>query len=180
MPLEPSRWVRHEQLADGTPIVLRPLRANDAERVVAAFRNLSDHARYQRFMRAVNDLSPDMLEQLLNIDYRRSMAFVAEAATQVTGESPPIVGIARYAGRGKSCEFAIVLADNWQGRGLGKQMMRLLMRYARRAGFRTMKGSTFSTNTAMIELAHRMGFHSASDPDGASATLLTRKLPLRP
>ncbi|MBL8518697.1 MAG: GNAT family N-acetyltransferase [Betaproteobacteria bacterium] len=177
MPLDPSRWVRRETLADGAEVIIRPLRAEDAARGIAAFNELSEHARYQRFMRAVNELSPDMLRELMKIDYRRTMAFVAEATA---GESPPLVGIARYAGRGKSCEFAIVLADAWQGRGLGSRLMRPLMRYARRAGFKTMTGSTFSTNTPMIELAHRLGFRSTVDPDGASETLLARKLPLRP
>lgn len=175
----PSRWVRREVLDDGSSLVLRPSRPDDETALIAAFDKLSDQTRYQRFMRAMHELPPAMARQLLDVDYKRSMALVAETAPSNADEQPELVGVARYAGKGKECEFAIVVADAWQGRGLGKRMMRLLMRYARRSGFKTMVGSTFSTNINMIEFMQRLGFSTHVDPDGATSTLLKRKLPLR-
>ncbi len=170
----PSRWVKHVMLRDGTPLVIRPIKPSDAAGEIAAFNQLSDHSRYQRFMIAMHELTPEMAAHFTNLDYQNAMAFVATPQG-----SDSIVGVARYFGKGKTCEFALTVLDDWHGRGLGSLLMMELMRYARRRGFRIMQGSTFSTNLPMIELAQKLGFSTHFDPDETTSTLLRRKLPIR-
>ena len=172
----PVRWVKQELLRDGTFVTLRPIKSTDAAAEVSFFNNLSDHARYQRFMMAVHEMTPEMVKHFTDVDYQRDMAFVAVHGKEATEE---IVGVARYVARGKVCEFAVAVIDEWQHRGLGTLLMKRLMRYARNRGHKVMQGSTFSTNTAMIDFAQKLGFTTHIDPDGPTSTLLRRKLPLR-
>lgn len=180
-PAYPARWVKREVLRDGTEVLLRPIKSSDAGAEVAFFNGLSDHTRYQRFMMAVHELTPEMVKHFTDVDYQREMAFVATQgnAGGENGETEEIVGIVRYVARGKVCEFAVAVADAWQHRGLGTLLMKRLMRYARRRGHKVMQGSTFSTNTEMIDFAQKLGFSTHIDPDGPTSTLLRRKLPLR-
>ena len=69
-------------------------------------------------MAAVNELSPQMVDRLTGIDHRRDAALIAVVDD---GCADRVVGVARYAldADGESCDFAIVVADDWQGRGLG-------------------------------------------------------------
>jgi acetyltransferase len=181
-PKYPTRWVKPESLKDGTAIVVRPIKASDAATEVAFFNQLSDHTRYQRFMMAVHELSPEMVKHFTDVDYEREMAFVATRAapTEERPDAEEFLAVARYVGKDKTCEFAVTVQDDWQRRGLGVLLMKRLMRYARSRGYKVMQGSTFSTNTAMIDLAQKLGFSTHIDPDGPTSTLLRRKLPLRP
>lgn len=174
--LYPTRWVKRETLRDGTLVTVRPIKSSDAAAEVAFFNSLSDHARYQRFMMSIHEMTPEMVKHFTDVDYQSDMAFVAVHGEGATEE---IVGVARYVARESVCEFAVAIVDAWQHRGLGTLLMKRLMRYARNRGHKVMQGSTFSTNTAMIELAQKLGFSTHSDPDGPTSTLLRRKLPLR-
>ena len=175
-PTYPARWAKHEVLRDGTPVLLRPIKSADATAEVVFFNRLSDHTRYQRFMMAVHEMTPEMVKHFTDVDYQRDMAFVA---TQGAGAEEEIIGVARYVARGKVCEFAVAVIDEWQHRGLGTLLMKRLMRYARSRGHKVMQGSTFSTNTAMVDFAQKLGFTTHVDPDGPTSTLLRRKLSLR-
>jgi acetyltransferase len=181
-PKYPARWVKRETLRDGTEVTVRPIRSSDAAAEVAFFNDLSDHTRYQRFMMAVHELTPEMVRHFTDVDYERDMAFVATrgAPTEDNPDAEAILAVARYVARDRVCEFAVAVLDDWQHRGLGTLLMKRLMRYARSRGYKVMQGSTFSTNTTMIDLAQKLGFTTHIDPDGPTSTLLKRKLPLRP
>lgn len=153
----PNDLVKRQQLADGTDIVIRPIRPEDAEMEQAFVRNLSKESRYMRFMQALRELTPDMLVRLTQIDYDREMAFVA--LSKQDGQEVEI-GVARYAINPDkaSCEFALVIADDWQNRGLGGLMMNTLIDAARNRGLRTVEGEVLSHNTGMLKLMQRLGF----------------------
>lgn len=153
----PNHLVRRLQLADGMNITIRPIRPEDAEIEQGFVRNLSKESRYMRFMQALRELTPDMLVRLTQIDYDREMAFVALAKHE--GKDLEI-GVARYAINPDktSCEFALVIADAWQNRGLGGLMMQTLIDTARAKGLRTIEGEVLSHNTAMLKLMQRLGF----------------------
>ena len=107
-----------------------------------------------------------MLVRFTQIDYDPEMALVAVIET-AGGETQ--IGVARYAINvdGESCEFALVVADAWQGRGVGSRLMRALMDAARHKGLETIEGFVLHNNEKMLKLMRHLGFEiqtSAEDP----------------
>ncbi len=153
----PAHLARHVVLADGREIILRPIRPEDAEMEQAFVHELSEESRYLRFMRALDELTPEMLMRFTQIDYDREMAFVA-IFTQ--GEETMEIGVARYSLQpdGETAEFAVVIADAWQGCGLGSLLLEAVMDAARQRGVRLLMGEVLPHNTGMLKLAARMGF----------------------
>ena len=143
-------------LADGTPVGLRPIRPEDAQMEQAFVAALSPATRRFRFMNSMRELTREMLVRFTQIDYDRELAFVA-----LDERSDPVVevGVARYVcyPDGESCEFAIVLADAWQGRGLGSLMLRRLGDAAREKGLKRMIGHVLSDNAGMLAMCRRLG-----------------------
>src|SRR6266853_1075505 len=79
------------------------------------------------------------------------------------------LGVARYArlADGATCEFAITVADAWQGRGIGRKLLALLADSARGHGMRRIVGDVLATNTPMLRLARSQGFRADWHPEGA-------------
>ena len=145
------------QLKDGRRVTLREVCADDAELMQAALRAMSPESRYSRFMSAMPELSPKMLEKATHPDAERELQLVAVAGE---GEQKKIVGGARYvaAPGSRDCEFAMMLIDDWQGQGLARQLLETLMRVARARGFEHMEGYILHSNAPMLGLARRLGF----------------------
>jgi acetyltransferase len=163
----PNDLVKYMQLPDGTDIVIRPIRPEDAEMEQDFVRNLSKESRYMRFMQALRELTPDMLVRLTQIDYDREIAFLA--LTKVEGREVEM-GVARYAINPDkiSCEFALVIGDNFQNKGLGNVLMQTLIDTARAKGLRYIDGEVLAHNTSMLKLMQRLGFekHKSEIDDG--------------
>jgi acetyltransferase len=161
-------------LADGTPVALRPIRPEDAELEAAFIAALCPETMRQRFHSAMHTLTPSMLARFTQIDYDREMAFVALAGK--AGEEREI-GVCRYATLpdGKSCEFAIVVADAWQGK-LGAIMMRRLIEVARARGLESMVGFVLATNAPMLRLCAKLGFVEAAEPGDPQVRRVTLAL----
>jgi len=153
----PVHLVQRVTLKDGAAITIRPIRQEDAEIEQALVRNLSDETRYFRFMDSLRELSPRMLAHFTSVDYDRHLALIA-VAEGVGAETQ--VGVARYIAIDdpRRCEFAIVVADDWQRKGLGKRLMQALMGAARAAGMREMYGEVLATNRKMLRLVGALGF----------------------
>lgn len=155
-------------LENGQVIKVRPIRPEDAEIEQRFVRGLSEETRYFRFMRMLNELTPEMLVRFTQIDYDREMALIA-LFTPAGGEEVE-VGVTRYSLEpdGESAEFALVVADEWQGRGVGSHLLEMLIDYARQRGVRQLFGEVLLKNEPMRQLAARMGFSEqvlASDED---------------
>lgn len=154
-------------LADGTELVIRPIRPEDAESEREFVRTLSPEAKRFRFMRALNELTPEMLARFTNIDYDREMALVA--FSREGGRSRQI-GVARYVMNPdeRSCEFAIVVGDEAQHKGIGTRLMQALMQAAREAGLEVIMGEVLADNRPMLKLVSELGFsvHRSEDDAG--------------
>ena len=163
------------QLRDGRRVMVRGVCGEDKLALNDAFQHLSADSRYSRFMAPLRELSATMLERATHPRGERDLALVA-----VAGEGPAeaIVGGARYAANpaGDDCEFAVTVADDWQGAGLARQLMELLMEAARARGFRTMEGFILTSNAGMRGLARRLGFSDGPMPDDATVRLVRRQL----
>jgi acetyltransferase len=161
----PAHRVMQWQPPDGPPITLRPIRPEDAEMEQAFVRELSPESRYFRFMDTLRELTPAMLVRFTQIDYDREMAFVA--TVQENGAEKEI-GVCRYITNpdGESSEFALVVADAWQKRGLGRRLMDSLIGVARERGLRVMIGHILAENRGMLDFCAKLGFEIAPSPEG--------------
>jgi acetyltransferase len=163
-------------LADGRPLLLRPLGARDAELLQDFVRDLSPRSRYQRFQNGFRELPPGLLAQLLGVDYRASMAI---AAVVFDHGRRRMIGEARYAPaleRDGAADFALAVADAWQRRGLGAMLLEKLLQHAERSGITRIRGDVLFDNAAMLRLTQRLGFLPRRHPDGAWLTRVERTL----
>ena len=162
----PHHLVKEIQLADGSNMTVRPIRPEDADMEQEFVRQLSAQSRYFRFMQTVNELTADMLVRFTQLDYNREMALIA---VQDKNGKEVELGVTRYVMNpdGQSCEFALVVADAWQNKGIGGQLLGLLIEAAQDRGFRSMSGEILADNQKMIALCKRLGFRiSATDDPG--------------
>ena len=171
----PAQLVKNVQLNDGTDIVIRPIRPEDAEIEATFVRELSDKSKYFRFMNSIHELSQEMLVRFTQIDYHNEMALIA--TRQLSGVEEQI-GVARYATNPdkKSCEFALVVSDKWQGKGIARRLMRNLMEVARDRELEVMEGQVLSDNKKMIELMSLLNFEISVDPEDNSIKRVVAQL----
>ena len=155
-------------LKDGTQIIIRPIRPDDADDLQATFQRLSMESIYLRFLSFKKELPDEEALFLATVDYTSRMAFVA--VTKENGQDF-VVGVARYAmldpDHPDTAESAVVVADEYQGRGLGKLLLWRLVSYARAKGIHYLRGNLQIGNDRMLELVRRSGlFHRTRYVDG--------------
>jgi acetyltransferase len=171
----PIHLITEEQLNDGTDIVIRPIRPEDAEIEQAFIRGLSPESKYFRFMNSIHELSLEMLVRFTQIDYHNEMALVA-INQGVDGEEE--IGVARYMTNPdkKTCEFAIVVSDKWQGKGIARLLMNKLIDIARNRGLEVMEGQVLGNNYRMLELMKSLNFQISRDPNDPGIKLAVQRL----
>ena len=171
----PAQLVQHWQLADGTDITIRPIRPEDAELDQSFIRGLSEESKYFRFMNVMQELPETMLASLTQIDYSREMALIAVAQEQ---DKEIALGVARYAidPDGTSCKFALVVADNVTGKGLGQKLMVSLMQAARTQGLKRIEGEVLNNNHNMLRLMNRLGFTIKTGEENEGTMKVTKPL----
>jgi acetyltransferase len=171
----PVHLVKKVQLNDGTDIVIRPIRPEDAEIEAKFVRELSKEAKYFRFMSSLRELSQEMLVRFTQIDYHNEMALIAVKSNDAGEEQ---IGVARYVTNldKTSCEFALAVSDKWQNRGIAHKLMRNLMEVARDRDLEKMEGSVLSNNFKMLELMTSLNFQINNDPEDAAVKLVEARL----
>jgi acetyltransferase len=171
----PAELVTQWQPREGPLVTLRPIRPEDASIERAFVQHLSAQSRQYRFMNALRELTPMMLAHFTQIDYDREMAFIATIADQGAERE---IGVGRYVTipEGKSCEFALVIADEWQRRGLGRRMLTLLIEVARARGLREMIGYVLAENHGMLRLSESVGFEVEPSSEGPQVRRVTLAL----
>lgn len=178
----PHHLVQDRSLPDGTRLRIRPISPEDRLRHWRFVCSLSLQTRYQRLMSA-RCLLPGELRRMVEIDYEREMALVAVA--WVDGEEQE-VGVARYvredpadgeATPADAAEFAIVITDAWQRRGIGRLLLHSLKSVAAAAGVDQLGGLTLATNAGMLRLARGLGFEISREPDDWTVKRITWRRP---
>jgi acetyltransferase len=162
-------------LADGTAVVLRGIRPEDAAIEQAFVRRLSPRSRQLRFLSGVRELTPAMLARFTNTEYPHEAAFIA--TIERDGRERQI-GVARFApGSSASCrEFAVVVGDEWQGRGIASALLRKLFRVAVDAGTYAIEGVVLRENARMLGLARDFGFEIRPHPDDPALVAVHKAL----
>lgn len=151
-------WHEYKRLLDGRELLIRPIRPEDAEPLRAGFSLLRPDEVRQRFLYAIKELTPDTAARLTRPDPEREFALVA-AEPLPPGEA--LIGaVARVAiaPGTRDAEFAILVSHFIGGMGLGRLLMLRLVRWARRKQLKRLYGEVLEHNTAMLGLAHSLGF----------------------
>ncbi|MDH6167991.1 RimJ/RimL family protein N-acetyltransferase [Variovorax boronicumulans] len=169
----PSHLIEDWHLADGTPVRIRPIHADDLAMHTAFVAGLSSETGYHRLL-SPRKPQPDELWRMTHIDYDRELALIA---TTVVDGGEQQMGVARYV-RGDTpetshtAEFAIVIGDAWQHRGVALKLMRKLIDVAAEAGVKQLADITLYDNAGMLALARKLGFKVRRDPGNPNVTQL--------
>jgi acetyltransferase len=162
-------------LANGARVVIRPVLPQDEDLTTAHFRALSAAARYNRFMTSVREPPPELMRRLAQVDYASHVALVAEVFAD---GRETVVAEARYVRSADPCvaEFAVSVAEPWQGKRLASLLLGKLACRAGAEGVRRMVGQTLSSNAPMLGLARKAGFTIRSSGEVRGLMLLERQL----
>ncbi len=169
----PREFEFHETLADGTRVLLRPLKPGDA----ALYPDFSTHITAEdarlRFFHPVSQPSPAMVRQFVDIDYARTMAFAA-----IDQDTGALLGVARlhcnqFRTHG---EYAVIVRSDYKRRGLGWHLMQSILAWARAAGLERVHGQVFSYNQPMLKMCEKLGFIVTDDPSDRDIKVVTLHL----
>jgi acetyltransferase len=152
------------ELADGKLVTFRMMRPEDSQLYQEFVTGLSDQSRYLRFFSGIKQLPSYMLEELTNPKFPISYALIA-TIPEADGERE--IGVARYAPTDddRTAEFAVIVADEWQGHGIASQLMRAIITAAAIGGIKRIEGIVLMENAAMLGLAESLGFNKTSGSD---------------
>jgi GNAT superfamily N-acetyltransferase len=152
------------RLRDGTSAVLRPIKPDDREALVAFVARLSDDSRMRRFLRAVDHLTQDELTYFTQVDHDDHEAVVAVDVG--SGELRGVARFVRFTDEREVAEAAVVVEDSWQGRGLGSALLGELTRRARARGVRRFSVFMRADNRRAAGLFGRLGTIVSRGLDG--------------
>jgi acyl-CoA hydrolase/GNAT superfamily N-acetyltransferase len=149
-PEEVEQWI---ELGDASKVWLRPLRVTDEAQMRDLFYSLSAEAVYHRFFQALKSMPHKRLQPFLRVDFESEMAIVASTGKR---EEDKIIAIGRYARNPHTnyAEAAFLVADAFQGKGLGKALLRTLMEEARSHGIQGFVADVMADNHAMLNVFH--------------------------
>ncbi|CAM3756073.1 bifunctional acetate--CoA ligase family protein/GNAT family N-acetyltransferase [Paracidovorax anthurii] len=180
----PARYEQTWPMRGGGEFLVRPVRPDDAQMLQRLVKDLSPESRYFRYISQIAELPAPMLARFTLIDYDREMALVAVHRERSAGEdgeihgTERIVGVSRYVTNPDqtSCEFALVVADDFNGRGLGSRLMLSIMEAARDQGLTEIQGLVLTNNPSMLKLMRRLGFTVRAYPDDPDFKLVAHQL----
>jgi acetyl coenzyme A synthetase (ADP forming)-like protein len=159
----PSQYETNIVLKDGASILARPIKRDDARGWIDFVSRLSPRTRYLRFQHAIADLAtPEDAVRFCSVDYHDTFAFVAEVLREPRRD---IVAIARYyrLPERHSAEVALVIEDDYQGRGLGTGLLEQLADVARQNGIDSFEADVIAENEQMMNVFKDYGFHVVSE-----------------
>jgi acetyltransferase len=167
----PTKYVMTWRMTDGTEVLLRPIKPEDEPMEHEMLTSLSEKTLRERFFQAIKHITHEMHVRFCNIDYDREMAIVAEHRE---GEKRRILGIGRLIIEpdGRSGEFAVVVHDNFHGKGLGYKLVDMMIGFAQEKGLAEVYALVQSDNTKMLSLCRKLGFGIESLPDKLSRVSL--------
>ena len=172
----PAQYVWEWKLKDGTPVTIRPIRPEDEPLMVQFHRTLSERSVYLRYFCSLSLSTRVEHERLVRIcfgSYDRGFALLADRKNPETGHHE-VLGVGRFSAihRGEA-EAAVLVSDQWQGRGLGTELLAVVARVAREEKFKRLSGEILRDNLATQAIFKKVGFklRSMEDPSSVSALL---------
>jgi acetyltransferase len=155
------------RLADGTEILVRPIGPDDEPLIEELHAHHSEHTIRMRFFGMVRRLSREALMRFCRLDPRREAALAA--VHQGPDGRPHIIGVSRYhlPPETGEAEFAVVVTDAWQGKGVGWHLMQRLEALARQHGAKRLAGDVLRENATMLQMMAALGYTTESTDDPA-------------
>lgn len=169
----PVSWTRQVNLPVIGQLMLRPIRPEDEWLYEAFLDRVTTADMRSRFLAAQSRLPHKFIARLTQIDYAREMAFVA-----IDAVSGALSGVSRLSADPdlERAEFAVLVASDIKGRGLGWQLMQVLIDYARAEGIGELFGSVLAENATMLKMCSELGFQIENDPHDGSVRQVTLQL----
>ncbi|MBK9051209.1 MAG: bifunctional acetate--CoA ligase family protein/GNAT family N-acetyltransferase [Chloroflexi bacterium] len=158
----PSQYVSQWTTKLGEPVTIRPIRPDDEPLIAKFHQTLSDESVYMRYFRSLKldtRVAHERLTRICFIDYDREMALVAERQNPENGERE-IMAIGRLSKQlyGNEAEFALLVNDQYQGHGLGKELLQRLIQVGKDEKMERIVGFVLPENTAMKAISQKLGF----------------------
>ncbi len=180
----PTRYEQVWPMRGGGEYTVRPIHPSDAQMLQELVHGLSPESRYFRFVSSMTELPPPMLARFTLIDYDREMALVAVCKQRTAAtdgsivETERIIGVSRYVTNPdqSSCEFSLVVADGYAGKGIGSRLMECIMDVAREKGLAEIDGLVLANNPGMLKLMRSLGFEVKPFPEDPDFKLVTHAL----
>jgi acetyltransferase len=169
----PTQYSQPHALRDGTALLIRPIRPEDEGMLIAFHRTLSESSVRQRYLAPLQLDQRTTHERLIRVcfsDYDRDIALIVEHAP--VGAAPEIVAVGRLSRRPAygDAEFALLVGDAWQRRGLGAELLRRIVDIARAERIPRVTATMLLDNTAMMRIAASLGFTVHAEAGDAEAT----------
>jgi acetyltransferase len=166
----PQEWERAIALRSGRKAFVRPVRPEDEEEFRRFFEKITHEDLRLRFFAPVRDFSHTFLARLTQLDYARAIAFVAFDA-----ETREMMGAVRLHADAnhETGEYGILLRSDLKGLGLGWELMRLMIEWAKAEGLREVEGQVLRENTTMLDMCRSLGFSIRIDPDDPEIRVVT-------
>ena len=165
----PSQFVKPWVLDDKTEVLIRPIRPEDEPQMIQFHATLSERSVYLRYFHMMpldTRIAHERLTRICFIDYDREMAIVAERDREIVA-----VGRLTRERWANEAEFAVLISDRFQGRGLGKELVKRLLEIARAEGLDRVTAEILGENRQMIEICHQLGFRLRHSGGGVRAEL---------
>jgi acyl-CoA synthetase (NDP forming)/GNAT superfamily N-acetyltransferase len=173
----PSHLIRTMQLPDGTEVLLRPMRPEDESMGREMLTALSEETLRTRFF-GVPRIDHDLLVRFCNVDYDREIAI--QAQIEQAGKQMIIGGFRLVAEPDpEMAQFAMLVRDDYQKMGIGRQLMKVMIDIAGEKGLREIFGVVLSDNKKMLALCRSMGFTTKREPEGITRVSLTLREQVR-
>lgn len=170
----PQEWEQDFTLKDGRVVQIRPMRPEDESLFPAFFEQVTDDDLRLRFFSAVRSISHAFFAKLTQLDYARSMAFIA-----ICRDSGEMMGSVRLMGDAnhEKGEYAVMVRSDLKGQGLGWKLMKLILQYAEKDGFMEVEGEVLRSNKTMRQMCEALGFETRMDPDDQDLVHMVFKVP---
>jgi protein lysine acetyltransferase len=165
-----------KNLRDGTPLLIRPIRPDDKRMLAEGLRHLSPETVQRRFLAPKTRFTRSELRYLTEVDHINHVAYVVEAPTHPVRR---LIGVARFvreADDPTTAEAAIVVADSWQGRGVGSLLAEQLGRRAQSLGVKRFTATMASDNVPAHRLMRRLTNHLEQRHAGSGVDELVMQL----
>jgi acetyltransferase len=161
----PNQYESDWLLEDGTPLLLRPMKPEDESLVSEFLSNCSEDTVYFRYFKLIKKWTHEMLIRFTQNDYDRELGLMAIGL-------PPgpevMMGVSRMvmAADRSTAEFAVIVADAWQGKGLGEKLIERVIEISRDNGIKMLWGEVLAANLPMLGLVKKLGFTIKAFDDG--------------
>jgi len=143
-------------------LIIRPIRPEDTKAHQEFLRRLTPEDLRFRFFTGVREVPLDQVIRFTSADHVSETALIA--VSEATGETVGVARLARFPADAKA-EFAIVVQPDMKRKGLGTELMRRLIDWARAKGLREIVGEILADNVEMLNFARRLGFHLRHEPE---------------